>query len=183
MSLADVPGRVFLDTSVVNFVLKFGEQIHDNVPPPVTATIRESSDIEALRGLFVTGARAAWQFAVSPTTYAEVAATKGAVRRRYLEGWFFELWHYWQTTLAAEDCSRARINREVTIHPSVLRHLPDKADRSLLRDAVGFRCDAFCTRDWHTILSHRDKLIGLPLSILTPSEWWKLVRPYAALWA
>ena len=34
----DVPGRVFLDTCVVNFMLEFGEQIHDGADlPPVGA--------------------------------------------------------------------------------------------------------------------------------------------------
>lgn len=32
MHLQDIPGRAFLDTSVVNFMLDFGEQIHDGAP-------------------------------------------------------------------------------------------------------------------------------------------------------
>lgn len=32
----DIPGRVFLDTSVVNFTLDHGEQIHDNARHPAS---------------------------------------------------------------------------------------------------------------------------------------------------
>ena len=31
MRVEDLPGRVFLDTSVVNFILDHGAQIHDGV--------------------------------------------------------------------------------------------------------------------------------------------------------
>jgi hypothetical protein len=53
----EIPGRVFLDTCVVNFMLDFGEQIHDGAPIP-NVLPRDASDIEALRKLFLVGQRA-----------------------------------------------------------------------------------------------------------------------------
>ena len=43
MNLRDVPGRIFLDTCVVNFVLDYGEQIHDGTPAPADAGERVKS--------------------------------------------------------------------------------------------------------------------------------------------
>jgi hypothetical protein len=50
--------------------------------------------------------------------------------------------------------------------------LPDVADRELIGNAIGFGCDAFCTRDRATIVSKRDQLRQVPLRIMTPAEWW-----------
>jgi hypothetical protein len=64
----EVPGRVFLDTCVVNFMLDFGAQIHDGANLPSVGP-RDTADIEALRALFVVGQKAMWQLAISPYTY------------------------------------------------------------------------------------------------------------------
>lgn len=64
----------------------------------------------------------------------------------------------------------------------VIDVLPDLEDRLLICDAVVHRCDCFCTRDWGTILKHRHALRELPIQIITPTEWWALIEPYAPLW-
>ena len=76
MDLKDIPGRVFLDTCVVNFMLDYGEQIHDGAPVPVDASERMVRDIEALYNIMLVGQRAMWQLAISPHTYREIAARK-----------------------------------------------------------------------------------------------------------
>ena len=65
MSLEDVPGRVFLDTCAVNFILDYGEQIHDGVSPPSGLGDRARADVDALYNIFLTGQRAMWQLAIS----------------------------------------------------------------------------------------------------------------------
>ncbi|MCC7159524.1 MAG: hypothetical protein IT281_08300 [Ignavibacteria bacterium] len=53
-----------------------------------------------------------------------------------------------------------------------LDKLVDPNDRSLIVEALFYKCDVFCTRDWRTILSQRKALREiLPLQILTPIEW------------
>jgi hypothetical protein len=187
MDLQDVPGRVFLDTCVVNFMLDHGAEIHENVAPPQALDDRSVEDIQALRNLVVTGQRAQWQLAVSPFTYSEIARTRNLQRLADLDLWFQELWQYWRSIVdsgndlpsfvEAEDM---RVRLLTSGHLTVL---PDVADRVLICDAFVYRCDLFCTRDWTTILRHRGELTQLPFQIVTPSEWWERIQAFAALWA
>ncbi len=185
-SFFTIPRRVFLDTTVVNFALDYGGQIHngEEIPDELPKRVRE--DIDALIAIFATGARAFWQLAISPQTYREVTDTSDLRRLYHLEGWFAELRHYWRETVTAMDNLPTFIEAEEAriglLASGLLDVLPDPADRALICDAVVYRCDAFCTRDWHTVLKHREALSGLPLRILTPSEWWKEIKPWGAIW-
>ena len=186
MDLKDIPGRAFLDTSVVNFVLDHGEQIHDGAELPRNISKRAAHDIEALRYIFLTGQRASWQFSVSPYTYKEVICTRNPSRRYFLENWFFEIWHYWREIIEQNNDLPSFIEAEKVrielLASGFLDILPDIEDRLLICDAIVYRCDCFCTRDWNTILRHRDALQNLPIKIITPSEWWRLIEPYSGLW-
>ncbi len=185
MKLEELPGRVFLDTCVVNLILDFGEQIHEGVAKPDGLNERNAGDIDALYNIFLVGQRAHWQLAVSPHTYQEVIGTANPHRRRTLENWFFELWQYWRDIIDADndlptfiEAEHLRVN---LLSSNMLGVLPDLADRVLVCDAVVYNCDLFCTRDWSTILRHRDEITGLPFDIVSPAEWWDRIRPFAAL--
>jgi hypothetical protein len=187
MDLKDIPGRVFLDTCVVNFILDHGEEVHEGVAPLADAGERVVRDIEALYNIFFVGQRAMWQLAISPHTYQEIAGTQDPHRRYHLESWFGELWQYWRDIIHETDDLPTFIEAEDArvgvLASGVLDALPDLADRVLLCDAVVYRCELFCTRDWSTILKHRSELKELPLEIVTPAEWWQKIQPYARLWA
>lgn len=187
MGLEDIPGRAFLDTSTLNFILDNGEYIFDAVTPQSSFNERQLQDIDAFCNIFLTGKRASWQLAISPFTYKEVISTREANRRHYIENWFMEVWHYWLGILEQANDLPSFIEAEHTkielLSSGILDVLSDIEDRILICDAIVYRCDCFCTRDWKTILKHRHLLKGLPIKILTPIEWWKLIEPYAGLWA
>ncbi len=187
MGLEDIPGRAFLDTSTLNFILDNGEYIFDATTPPSSLSKRQLQDIDAFYNIFLTGKRASWQLAISTFTYKEVISTQDTNKRYYLENWFQEVWHYWLGILEqANDLPsfiEAEHRRIELLSSGILDVLPDIEDRILMCDAIVYRCDCFCTRDWKTILKHRHILKGLPIKILTPIEWWKLIEPYAGLWA
>lgn len=187
MRLEDLPGRIFLDTCVVNLILDFGEQIHEGVVTPDGVSERTAGDIEALYNIFFVGQRAHWQLAVSPHTYQEVIGTANPQRRRTLETWFFELWRCWRDIIDADNDLPTFIEAEHLrvdlLSSDMLAVLPDLADRVLVCDAVVYNCDLFCTRDWSTILRHRDQIKGLRFDIVSPAEWWDRIRPFAALFA
>jgi len=185
-NLRDLPGRIFLDTCVVNFMLDYGEQIHDGTPIPVDTSDHIARDIEAMYNIMFVGQRAMWQLAISRHTYQEIVATRDGGRRHQLESWFEDLWQYWLGIIHENDdlpnFVEAEDVRVRLLGSGILDVLPDIADRVLVCDAVVYRCDVFCTQDRATILKHRDSLKGLPLSVVTPAEWWAQIRPYASLW-
>ena len=187
MSLKEVPGRIFLDTSVVNFMLNHGDQIYDGASPQAKLKERVTLDIDSLRKIHITGQRANWQYAISPFTYKEVISTTDESIRYYLENWFFDIWDYWRSIIEENNdlpsfIEAERIRVEL-LASGILDPLPDLEDRILLSDAIVYRCDCFCTRDWKTILKFRDILLELPIKIVTPTEWWELIEPYASIWA
>lgn len=180
----DLPGRVLLDTNIVNFILDWGEVIHDGGGIPANVSDRDAEDILALRDIWLTGQRASWQLAVSPRSYQEVAATTDAVRRAALETWFHELWVYWREFFEQDELSDLHAHSlACRLVPSeTLAALPDRSDRELLAHALAYGCDAMCTRDRQTILRHRKKLWLVPIRILTPREWWASISKYATVW-
>ena len=186
MKLEEIPGRAFLDTSTLNFILEHGEYIFDGVSPPNSLGTKQIQDIDALFNIFLTGKRASWQLAISPFTYKEVISTQDETKRHYLENWFMEVWHYWLGILEQGNDLPSFIEAEHTrvklLSSGVLDILPDIEDRILICDAVVYKSDCFCTRDWKTILKYRNHLVSLPIRIVTPTEWWDLIKPYARLW-
>ena len=186
MKLTEIPGRSFLDTSTLNFILENGEYIFDGVSPPNSLGIRQSQDIDAFSNIFLAGKRASWQLAISPFSYKEVISTQDETRRHYLQNWFMEVWYYWLGILEQGNDLPSFIEAENTkiklLSSGILDILPDIEDRILICDAVVYNCDCFCTRDWRTVLKYRDNLVSLPIKIISPTEWWKFIEPYAKLW-
>jgi hypothetical protein len=187
MNPPSIPGRVFLDTSVVNFMIDYGEHIYNSLPIPEGMSERVARDIESFRNIHVTGQRASWQFAVSPFTFKEVISTQNLSRRYELKNWFFEIWQYWREIIEQQndlpDFVEAERIRVELLASGILDVLEGIEDRILICDAVVYRCDCFCTRDWRTILKHRKTLEQLPIKFVTPSEWWGLIEPFAGLWS
>lgn len=140
MDLKDMPDRVFLDTCAVNFILDYGEQVHEGVASPTDANERVTRDIEALYNIFLAGQRAMWQIAISPHTYQEVAGAEDPQRRHHLETWFGDLLQHWQDIIHENDDLPNFIEVEdlrVRILASgALDALPDIDDRVLLCDAI-----------------------------------------------
>ncbi len=180
----NVPGRVLLDTNIVNFILDWGEVIHDGGAIERIVSERDAEDILALRNIWITAQRASWQLAVSPRTYAEISATTDAIRRRALETWFQELRFYWRQFFKEDDLSdfAADSLARRLVPSAALAVLSDFSDRELLAHAVAYGCDAMCTRDRKTILRHQNKLRLVPVRIFTPTEWWAAISKDAAIW-
>lgn len=176
MMTTSAPRRVFLDTCVVNFLLDYSEQIHQGVAAPRKISGRKKADIEALANIWDVGERAFWELAISPLTYREVSATNDPKRCTALESWFSEIWENWrQIVRTGEDLPTFIEAEEIRIGIIASRDLdvlPDMSDRMLLSDAIVYGCDLFCTRDWCTVLKHRNELQQLPIRIVAPVEWW-----------
>jgi len=173
-----LPQRVFLDTNVVNLLVKQREQIFEQVPVPEGVNSKRALDIEALMHVFHVGARANWEILASRKTLDEINRTPDLQLRDDLLDYAVEL----VEPLSDESAFAASLGRRLIDAPFT-SSLPGRDDRELIGNAIGFGCDVFCTCDLRTIVRKRDHLHQLPLRVLTPREWWAHVKPWAELWA
>lgn len=168
-----IPRRVFLDTNVINLLVKYAGQVFEQSPMPKDMDETRAQDVEALMHVFYVGARAMWGLVASRKTLEEVRRTPDPEGRERLLDYAVEL-------IAALDDDGVLPE---TSRSTSLLVLPDPSDRLLVANAISNGCDAFCTCDRRTIIKHRDKLLDVPIRILTPLEWWRCVRPWGGLFA
>jgi hypothetical protein len=174
-----IPRRVFLDTNVINVLVKHSARIFDGEPIPPDADTTLAVDIEALMHVFHVGQRANWDLLGSQKTIDELLRTKdGALRSDLVE---YALGLVNQDIDSDERRYAIDFGHKLVDTPFVAA-LPDAADRELIGHAIGFCCDAFCTCDRATIVRKRGDLRLIPLRILTPAEWWAHIKPWAGLW-
>lgn len=169
------PQRLFLDTNVVNLIVKWPDQIFDQTPVPPGIDTQQEHDIEALMHLIYFGQRMSWRMVASAKTLDEIQCTADEAVREALLDFAIEV---------ADVSDEARWYRELGRRlngGSLLQALPDPSDRELLGNAIGMGCNVFCTRDYRTIVSRRDRLPRLPLRFFTPVEWWRAVKPWGGL--
>ena len=172
-----IPGRVFLDTNIINLIVKWSEAIFENMPIPASVDGRTADDIEALRLIFWADKRAGWDLVASAKTIDEISQTFDERVRSALLSYSAEIAKFW-TDEAAQGLGLARRLSST----SLLSALPDPSDRELIGNAIGMGCDVFCTRDHKTIVRKRHLLPPTCIRVLTPVEWWACIKPWAALW-
>jgi hypothetical protein len=175
-----IPRRVFLDTNVINRLVKWRGQIFDHEPIPPDTEETLALDIEALMHVFYAGSRAGWELVGSLKTLEELSRTRDAELQSDLLDYGIEVVDQHP---ASEDRRFALDFGRRLVDTAFVAALPDIADRELIGHAIGLGCDAFCTCDRTTIVNKRERLRQLPLRILTPAEWWAHVKPWAGLWA
>lgn len=176
----NIPKRVFLDTNVINVLVKHATHVfeQERISPDIEPNL--ALDIEALMHVFYVGARADWDLVGSQKTLDELSRTRDETLRSDLEDYALGL-----VNRDSNDKDRrfaADFGRRLIDSP-FLAALPDLADRELIGYAIGYGCDAFCTRDIATIVKKRAQLRQVPLRVITPAEWWRHVKPWAGLWS
>jgi hypothetical protein len=70
-----IPRRIFLDTTVINVLVKRSEHVFERVPIPADVDHTLAEDIEALMHVFAVSARASWDILASPKTLDEIMKT------------------------------------------------------------------------------------------------------------
>ena len=179
------PHRIFLDTGVVQYLFKYGESIFENLEVPGNdrvQTVPEGlNDIEALQAFCVLNRRSVFELVVSENSFKEVIA---AGDPRYTN-WLMELADYWEAAVRAYGGSafdgsgrirRARLLRREFDYLS-------KNDRLLIADACEMECDTFLTVDRRLTHSSGHLRRELTLCVVTPTQLWELLQPWAALLA
>jgi hypothetical protein len=86
-----IPRRVFLDTNVVNLLVKHREQVFEQVALPSELDHTTALDTEALMHVFHVGVRANWDILASRKTLDEIGQTPDANVRDELLGYAVQL--------------------------------------------------------------------------------------------
>lgn len=189
-----VPGRLLLDTCILNRLYDDGTYIFEGeIPDDAEGEI--DPDLEALRNIFLVNQRARFQLLVSPLVIAEIANIQAfSLRERYLR-WVLDVLDHWLVMLdeiGDRYSSGGTVRHRFKLSPelqdfeislmTISDFKRDPFDRLLLVQYKMGNCDAFLTTDRDTIWRHREHLEKLGVRVLTPSEYWKILEPWSALW-
>ncbi len=190
-----VPGRLLLDTCVLKTLYMESGYIFEGELPDDVSEEQLDSDLLALRCIFQVNERANFQFLVSPLTVAEVANIQDFAERERQLRWVLDVLDHWLVMLdeigdrLAEGGTvrhRFKLTQELQNFEGLLMGIKDLRrdpfDRLLLLQYRMGNCDAFITEDKNTIWTHRDELLGMGIRVLSPSEFWEEVKPWAGLW-
>jgi hypothetical protein len=183
--------RVFLDTNVIQNLSSFSSLMCDNFMDDEeyekfdTLDSETKADIEALPSVFQIAQRASFEFVTSPLSVVEFSGIANLKKKHTLVRWGCELLDYCMTRMEDHkfiSLEGISVGRGVRLYNSgLLDFLPDEMDRKLVSESVGLECDSFMTMDRRSIWVYRDRLNKLGITILRPSEYWVLLRPWAAL--
>jgi hypothetical protein len=192
--LEELPGRVLLDTCILNRLYDEGGYLFDG-DDPVSGGGNADADLQALRTIFAVNQRAAFELLVSPLSVAEVSNIQDFPDRERRVRWLLDVLDHWLVMLderlerVADGGTvrhRFKLTPELQAFEASLMDIPDfrrdPLDRLLLVQYRMGNCDAFLTTDRLTIWRHREALNALGVRVLTPDEYWAVLRPWAALW-
>ncbi|WP_162561326.1 hypothetical protein [Methylobacterium terrae] len=172
-----IPKNIFLDTNVINIIVKYPYQIFEHGNIPLEVPISRAKEIEALLHIFQVGQRACWDIYASEKSLEEISQTSNSDLKYDLSEYAHAL-----IDIHSSGSSHSRsLGRRIS-KSSIFSALPDANDRELLGNAIGLGCDAFCTCDHKTIIRKRHLLPKLALRILNPIEWWHHIKQWAGLW-
>lgn len=195
MSFLSIPGRLLLDTCVLNTIQDEGAYIFEGEIPEGMTGAEIPEDLKALRYIFQVNERAAFQFLVSPLTFAELANAKDIMWNQRRIKWALDVLDVWLIVLEETGDRvveggtvrhRFKLTEELQELESRLMSNPDfrrdPFDRLLLIQYKMGNCDAFLTLDRNTIWRHKEWLLNEGIKVLSPSDFWAALKPYAALW-
>lgn len=146
MSLEQIPGRVFLDSSTLQTLQDYGEYIYDGgeiaQENKIWSIPNGLVNLEALRCIMLIGRRGSLQLVLSRNSLKEVL-DRG--REDYLQ-WALEMLDYWEGCLAAYEDNSSAFSGNGSLLSAKLQenqfgYLSTK-DAILIRDAVLLELDA-----------------------------------------
>ena len=88
------PRRVFLDTSVINFIVEHSDSIFNGSDIDEKSDDSAFDDIRAMARIYNYAGHNAIEMIISKTTFDEIAATTDSIKGQKLERYCTELWSY-----------------------------------------------------------------------------------------
>jgi hypothetical protein len=173
-----LPRRIFLDTCVVNLLVKHAADLFEQGCVPSSVDPTRADDLEALMHIYAHGRRGPWHLFASKGVLHEISNTPDGELRADLADYAIGL-----VEPTNEDARFASDFGRRLADSEMISAFPHRADRELIGHAIALQCDVFCTSDRRSIVRKRDVVDCLPLRVLTPVEWWAHLKPWAALYA
>lgn len=174
---------MFLDSSTLQAIFRYGEFIWENVEPPPddrAYSVGLLPNLDALRCIFQVNQRAGFDIVFSESAYREAAA-KGESRYTRYAAAVFDHW----LTRVEEYRGRAMHGHGADVAARLERsgfgYLSAK-DKRLLQDALALECHAFLTLDRKLAKNKQHLEATVGIRVLLPTEYWALLRPWAAVW-
>lgn len=163
-----LPRGVFLDTSVVAYLVDHGEAIFENRAPDPSLAEQQRRQIEALRVLMLLTSRAGIAFAVSPEVVRQ---------REGRGGYVLDIADHW--AIAREEQG---IQERGLAPMSLIATLSPK-DQIILAEAYRSGCEVVLTNDlkW-TRDKHRTALAAMGMGVHTPEGLVDRLRPWLGFW-
>ena len=194
-----IPGRIFFDTNVLQYVLSFGEYIFDNYKENEEYFLAlkgkriEKDDplypqIVALHDFFLGSERAHFEFALSESVYQEVIKKKQGdeVDKVFLQ-WFYYVWDHWQAVLKSYEDEpipqEAQTRYELAKNDKSLLGNRSEPDQKIVLDAIRLDCDSLLTVDKFAKDNFQHFVFEkYKLMILRPTDLIEIIKPFQALW-
>jgi predicted nucleic acid-binding protein len=161
-----VPYGIFLDSSIVIYLEKYGEQIFDGVAVDPALPWQLQEQLEALRVLMMLAFRAGFAFAVSPAVIDQVGSS-------YVRD-IAAHWHQARDDWGIKERDLAPM--------TVISSLP-KRDQTVIAQAYRSGCEVLLTNDLRLLKpTHHLTLAELGLDAYTPQGLITFLGPWLALW-
>jgi hypothetical protein len=176
----DVPCRIFLDSSCLQTLYRYGPFIYEN--EPLDPDDRIHSDPQGLaklldlRDIMRCAQRGPFHFAVSEHTLEEVerADDPGYMR------WALEMLGHWDLCLQQDGPPRPNSKALAKIDRRSFDYL-GAADRVLLKDAISVDCDTFLTMENKLPKAAKHIKESLGIRVMSPVGMWSVLQPWAPL--
>jgi hypothetical protein len=146
----NLPNRIFLDTNVINLIVEHSDFVFEEMNLDERLNDRLYHDLLGIRQIFRYANHNTIEIVVSETSFAETRETKDAAKRRKLEIYCNDIFQSFQS-LVEDDFTKHSIQKKYLQEYLIERgfnKLIDANDRSLIIEALIYKCDVFCTRDW-----------------------------------
>jgi len=190
-----IPGRIFLDTNVLQYLQDFGEYMFEHYRESedyfqsrkgkIKRGTRLFNEIEALHDFFVGVNRAHFEFALSAAVFKEVCASGD---KRFVQ-WFHDVWDHWEAVVSEYEngvafSTNAETNYKRAVNDNSMHGSLSEKDKEIVLDAIRYDCDALLTVDRFARDQNKKIYVfrNYSLMILTPIELMKIIKPYQALW-
>jgi hypothetical protein len=175
--------RIFLDSCTLQGLRDYGGFIWESEPidedDKLHAVNQGYANVYALREIFLVNQRALFEWVVSEASLVEAGDKRDPGHLQWAYDVLDHTLACLQTSGGPTVESQAAAKR---LQERRFGYLSEK-DRLLIQDALLLRCDGFLTMEQRLPRNadHIQREVGL--RVLTPVQYWELLKPWAALYA